>query len=312
MNEAASNTTANDQTTPMAGRTAGHDAPTIYPATVSAPPRRSPWRLTSVALILTLLLGAIGGGWLVSAYRDGRLPLSAAQPPVRTPAPAPVAPPPAVVVAAPAPSLSAADTATIAARVRALEDRLAQINTAAQSASGNAARAESLLVAFAARRAVERGFPLGVMEAQLRLRFGDTQPNAVNSILSASVNPVTLDRLRERLSAIRPLLLADSGQGWFTRMGNRLSTLIVIRRADAPVTSASDRFDHALRAVENGQLDAAIADVEALPGHTNPLAQAWVNDARRINDARRALDIIETAAILEPAENRTPAGNGGA
>src|SRR3546814_3562519 len=35
----------------------------------------------------------------------------------------------------------------------------------------------SLLIAFAARRALDRGLSLGYLEAQLRLRFGDDQPN---------------------------------------------------------------------------------------------------------------------------------------
>ena len=55
-----------------------------------------------------------------------------------------------------------------------------------------------------------------------------------------------------------------------------------------------------------GRVDDAIAEVESLPGHDDPMAAAWLTDARRYNDARRALDRIETAAILEPGQNRAP------
>ena len=44
-----------------------------------------------------------------------------------------------------------------AARVAELEQRLSRLNLEAASASGNASRAEGLLVAFAVRRALDRG-----------------------------------------------------------------------------------------------------------------------------------------------------------
>jgi hypothetical protein len=57
-------------------------------------------------------------------------------------------------------------------RLAAAEQRLTQLDLQAQAAAGNAARAESLLIAFATRRAVERGAELGYLSDQLRLRFG--------------------------------------------------------------------------------------------------------------------------------------------
>lgn len=282
------------------------DGPTIYPATIDAP-ARSPWRLTTIALILTLLLGGIGGGWLALTFLGPASGFALSPEPKAAPAPVatvaqPLAPRPA---AAPMP-LSPADTSTVTARLGMLEERLARITLAAESASGNAARAEALLVAFAARRAVERGFPLGSMEAQLRLRFGESQPNAVNSILSAANNPITADELATQLDGLRPVLLSDPQSGWLTRAGRALTSLVVIRRADAPSNRPTRRFEQAQQALDNGRVDEAIQDVEALPGQQHPLVQNWLNEARRYNDARRALDLIETAAILEPGSNRDP------
>src|SRR3546814_16914803 len=74
----------------------------------------------------------------------------------------------------------------------------------AASASGNATRAEGLLIAFAARRALDRGLSLGYLEAQLRLRFGDDQPTAVKTIIDTARAPITLDQLRRELHALAP------------------------------------------------------------------------------------------------------------
>lgn len=280
--------------------------PTIYPATVEGRPR-SPWRLTLVAVVLTLLLGAVGGGWLVLYYNERTLSAAGgttqATPPAEGKVPVAAAPPvaPRPLVTQP---MTSGDAATMTARVAQIEERLARLSLATESASGNAAKAEAILVAFAARRALDRGLPLGPMEAQLRVRFAETQPNAVESILSASARPVTQEELLQRLDAMRPVAMADETAGWLTRMGNSLSSLIVIRDADAPSSAPVRRFERAQRAVAGDRVDEAIGEVMALPGANNALVQQWLTDARRYNDARRALDLIETAAIIEPGENR--------
>ena len=301
----------NDSTT-FAGAAPGvaYAAPTggtaAYPSTAPAP-AQSPWRLTTIAIVLTLLLGGIAGGWLAMTFlAEPR----AAEVTKAAPTPQAVVQPVTVRPLVAAPPLSAAESGAMAARIGLLEERLARITLAAESASGNAARAEALLVAFAARRAVERGFPLGSMEAQLRLRFGESQPNAVDSILIAAANPMTTDDLRQRLETLRPVLIRDNGAGWASRIGSSLASLIVVRSADTPSSRPSRRFERALAALDNGRVDAAIAEVEAMPGHGSALATAWLTEARRYNDARRALDLIETAAILEPGANRDPAASG--
>jgi hypothetical protein len=65
------------------------------------------------------------------------------------------------------------------ARLAAVSSRLDGITREADEAGGNAGRAEALLIAFAARRALDRGAPLGYLEGELRLRFADAQPRAV-------------------------------------------------------------------------------------------------------------------------------------
>src|SRR3546814_8952066 len=53
-------------------------------------------------------------------------------------------------------------------RLAAAQQRLARLDLQAQAAAGNAARAEGLLIAFASRRAIERGVELGYLADQLR------------------------------------------------------------------------------------------------------------------------------------------------
>ncbi len=192
----------------------------------------------------------------------------------------------------------------LAARVAELEQRLSRITLEAESASGNASRAEGLLVAFAVRRALDRGLSLGYLDAQLRLRFGDDQPNAVKTIIDTSREPVTLEQLRAGLDTLAPQLVGRGGDGngsLWTGLRRELGELFVVRAAGTQSPRASERLDRARRYLGAGQADQAIAEVEAMPGAA--AANDWLIDARRYHEARRALDLIETAAILEPRDS---------
>lgn len=220
--------------------------------------------------------------------------------------PAPVKPVPTEI-----PALTPDKERALAVRVADLEDRLSRINVQAQAASGNAARAEGLLIAFAARRALDRGSPLGYIESQLRLRFGDAQPKAVTTIVNASREPVTQEELATGLDDIGPALTSgSSGKGFWTDLKKEMSELFVIRRDGTPSPIPQQRLIRAKRFVENGNVDAAIAEIDKMPGSTDSdeLAGQWMEKARRFNEARRALDVIETAAILEPQQLRTAEG----
>tara|TARA_R110002110_G_scaffold3653_2_gene18773 strand:- start:897 stop:1904 length:1008 start_codon:yes stop_codon:yes gene_type:complete len=211
----------------------------------------------------------------------------------------------------PAKTLSPDLERALAVRVADLEDRLSRINVQAQAASGNAARAEGLLIAFAARRALDRGSPLGYIDPQLRLRFGDAQPKAVTTIVNASRQPVTLEELSAGLDELGPALMTgSSGQGFWSDFQRELSELFVIRRPGTPSPAPQQRLIRAKRYVETGNVDAAIAEVEKLAGvEDDEDAMQWMEKARRYNEARRALDVIETAAILEPQQLRTGEGD---
>lgn len=279
---------------------------TSPPADGAVPAKGLSFRVLAIGAFLLLLIG-IAGGWAVNRWLAG----DNAPPAARTVA-APGAANPLLTGAAAkgdaeAPPLMVApvDGANaLAARVAELEQRLSRITLQAESASGNASRAEGLLVAFAVRRALDRGLSLGYLDAQLRLRFGDDQPNAVKTIIDTSRDPVTLERLRTELDALAPQLVGRNGDGsgsLWTGLRRELSELFVVRAAGTKSPRASERLDRARRYLAAGQADQAIAEVEAMPGAE--VAGEWLMDARRYHEARRALDLIETAAILEPRDS---------
>ncbi|MFZ2995749.1 hypothetical protein [Sphingobium sp.] len=184
-------------------------------------------------------------------------------------------------------------------RVMQLEERLTRITVEAQAASGNAARAEGLLVAFAARRALDSGAPLGYVEGQLRLRFGQAQPRAVATIINAAREPVTLADLRGGLIDVGDRVTTPpASANWWTAIEHEARELVTIRRASTPSPRPQAALDRAIHFLDGGRVGAALAEVERMPGRV--AADRWMQATRRYLEARRALDLIETAAILEP------------
>lgn len=191
-------------------------------------------------------------------------------------------------------------------RLAAAEQRLARLDLQAQAAAGNAARAEGLLIAFAARRALERGEELGFLSDQLRLRFGDNWPNAVRTVISFSRDPVTLDRLLFRLDGLGPQISERESVSSWADIQREIGELFVIRREDTPSPQPERRLERARLFLESGRTDAAIAEIKAMPGAEQ--ASSWIADAERYRDAMDALDRLETAAVLEPRRLRDGAG----
>lgn len=259
--------------------------------------RRGGGRL-AVGLALIVILALAGGGaWL--AARQGWLRLDLG-PMASASGDVPAAVASEAVVAAASSAASDAVLASTSAKVSALEQRLAELNQQASAAAGQATRAEALLVAFATRRAIERGQPLGILENQLRVRFGDSQPGAVDRVIAASAHPITLGSLSEELAAIEPQLMGKAPQGnTWDWLSGQIAGLFVIRHDEGPNATPEARADHARLALAGGRVDAAISDVERMPG--KDAATEWLAHARDWVAAQHALDQLETAAMVLPA-----------
>ncbi len=193
-----------------------------------------------------------------------------------------------------------------ATRIAELETRLARVETAAERVEGSAGRADALLVAFAARRAVDRGVALGYLEPLLLDRFGATHRTAVATIVTASRSPVRLNDLVAEYRGLGPQLRSGApSEGWWRQFQRELGSLIQIRHAERPSTQPDARYLRALSLLEEGEVQAALAETMRLPGA--PHAQSWVGKARQYVAAHRSLDEIESAALL--ARNPPPANS---
>lgn len=209
--------------------------------------------------------------------------------------------PGAPVGEAPLPAEIEAERVTLARRVAQLEDQIDRISLRAGAASGNASRAEGLLVAFAARRALDRGIALGYIEGLLRERFGRAAPEAVARIIAASQQPVTLDGLQSRLDDVEPALTGRAAdESWWQAFRREASEIFVLRREDSPSPAPRARMQRARDKLAVGQVDTALAEILRLPGIEDEAAAQWIADARRYVAARNALDRIETIALMEP------------
>jgi hypothetical protein len=283
-----------------------------YQATDARQRRSLLWRL--IVPIMAFVGGAIGMAWLLVNWSAAASLLGVAPKPAPPPArPVQLQVEPEIV---PAPLAETGDGVTgetqrlvidpeISRRVLLLEQRVGAIDTQARVAVGNADRAEGLLVAFAARRALDRGVSLGYIEGLLRRRFGATQPQAVGTIITASRNPVTLQELQDGLMEVGPALSGGGpDQSWWDALQSEFRDLVTIRKSGTPSPMPKERLTRASRRLEAGQVEVALAEVLRMPGREN--AQDWIFAARRYVAARRALDAIETAALLEPRVQRRP------
>ena len=252
----------------------------------------STWTARIAWALLLLLVGAALAIWGLSRWETGArffgvAPRAPAQIMRQAPQPAP-----AQQVQAAEP-LAAAD----AARISTIETRLSAIESQAQAAAGSAGRADAMLIAFAARRAIDRGVALGYLEPLLVQRFGAQHQASVATIITASRDPVRLDALIAEYRALGPSLQRGGPEeGWWVGFRRELGAIVSVHRADNPSPQPQARFERALDRLEVGQVDTALTETMRLPGAAG--ASQWIARARRYIAVHRALDEIESAALL--------------
>ena len=249
----------------------------------------SGWGARLLIGIALILAGAVGASWALARYDQAARFLGVAPtPPAASMASRQPLTQPMVVP--PAPSADAA-------RLAELEQRLSRVERSTQRVEGSAGRADALLVAFAARRAVDRGVALGFLEPLLVDRFAQTHPGAVATIITGSHSPVQLNELISEYRTLGPQLRSSAPEdGWWTQFKRELGSLVQVRRADRTSTEPDARYQRALTQLEDGEVDSALAETMRLPGA--PSAQRWVRKARQYVAIHRALDEVESAALL--------------
>ncbi len=252
-----------------------------------------------VALVL-LIAGAAAATWGLAHYQSAARLLGivpAQQPVMLTPKPVVVNP-----QSAPSTAPSNMQPALEEQQIASLESRLAAVENATARAEGSAGRADALVVAFAARRAIDRGVALGYLETLLVDRFGAQHRAAVATVITASHQPVRLDDLIAQYDALGPDLSRGGPQdSWWTNVKRELGSLVEIHSVDQPASDAAASYERARERLESGNVDEALAETMRLPGAAR--VGDWTDKARRYIAAHRALDEIESAALL-PAPNQ--------
>jgi hypothetical protein len=242
-----------------------------------------------IGLVL-LFAGAAAATWGLARYQPAArfLGIAPAPPPSTAPRPVALVAPSQAAPAPPPPQNS---------RIAEMEKRLARVENATQRAEGSAGRADALVVAFAARRAIDRGVALGYLENLLVDRFGAQHQQAVATIVTASHQPVRLNDLIAEYETLGPDLRRGGPQDdWWSNFRRELGNLVEVRRADRPAMNPEARYNRALQRLSSGDVDQALAETMRLPGAGN--APGWVAKARRYILAHRALDEIESAALF--------------
>ena len=149
-----------------------------------------------------------------------------------------------------------------------------------QRAEGSAGRADALVVAFAARRAIDRGVALGYLENLLVDRFGAQHRAAVATIITASHQPVRLDDLISEYEALGPELRRGGPQdSWWTNFKRELGSIVELHSAARPAANPEARYERALQRLASGNVDEALAETMRLPGASR--AGDWIGKARR-------------------------------
>jgi hypothetical protein len=200
----------------------------------------------------------------------------------------PPAPAPQPVVQVPPPA---------APQIAELEGRLERVENATERAAGSAGRADALVIAFAARRAIDRGVALGYLENLLTARFGPQHQAAVATIITGSHQPVRLNDLVVEYQMLAPDLRSGGSQdGWWANTKRELGSLIQVHRSTRPSATPDARYNRALQLLSAGDADQALAETMRLPGAGR--AGNWIGKARRYVAVHRALDEIESAALM--------------
>jgi hypothetical protein len=261
---------------------------------------RSNWTARLAWGLLLLLAGAGLAVWALSRWDGGARFFGVAPRRPVAPVAAPVSPEPPAAIG------------RNSDRIAALESRLANVESETRETAGSFGRADALLIAFAARRAIDRGVPLGYLEGLLVNRFGTRHQYAVARVITAGRMPERLDTLTEDYRELAPLLRGGPPEeGWLSGLRRQIGSLATLRYADKPNPKPRARYDRALAALESGDVSLALSETQRLPAASAAPVQAWTERARRYVATQRALDELESAALVGD-ERPAPASAGSA
>jgi hypothetical protein len=224
------------------------------------------WRSILALLVLAFVGGGAAFAWLNS---DGQLPWDMPKAPLVE-------------------ALDEGDTSADAAKI------VLPVPTFIQP---SATQAEAALLVLTARQAMEDGKPMGELTNRLQITFGQSQPQALATIMSAARQPVSNANLLAGFDAIAAQLLQPAGTAW-DRGRYELAHLFVIRRGDAQPSAMAARIQSTREAIIAGDIAFAAKTVGAMPGADH--ARQWLLDAKRAVAVGQAFDALYQSAAMVP------------
>ncbi len=184
-----------------------------------------------------------------------------------------------------------------------------RVEGAVTGAAQDAQTAQSVMLAAAARRAIETGQALGPLEPPLRARFGQSYAGPVEALVAASARPVTLTRLQQDFDRIEGALASEpaAASDWWTSFKSAIDSIVSVRRAGESHVDPAAQTALAAQRLANGDVAGAAAIMARLPA--SPTATGWLADARRYRAAQAAIAQIEAAALAPPSVMPSVAGS---
>ena len=153
------------------------------------------------------------------------------------------------------------------------------------------------MIAFAARRAIDRGVALGYLENLAGFALWRAASKGRRDDHHRFAPADQARHLVTEYEALGPDLRRGGPQdSWWSGFRRELGELVQVHRADRPPASADARYSRALQRLGTGEVDQALAETMRLPGARQ--CRRLGREARRYIAAHRALDEIESAALL--------------
>jgi hypothetical protein len=210
----------------------------------------------------------------------------------RAPAPAPAEP--AAITIEPAAALEAPANAALAARLERVEIDQRRATEAAAAALAAASLAEA---------------------AQSASPF-DAELTSISHLLPPTTDVRSLQRLARQGAPTRAALAAEfaetavraasaahappEGSGFVARVGQALSRIVTIRRIDNTNGDGADAIlNRAQHELEDGDLEAAVSDLDKLPAPAQNALARWRERAQRRLEIDRQVAAIRTTAMRD-------------
>ncbi|KAF2402871.1 hypothetical protein EJ06DRAFT_505900 [Trichodelitschia bisporula] len=223
-------------------------------------------------------------------------------------------------------------TAAVAERVEAeregrlgklsdLSERVAELDrlTAEWDAVVSAnLRAQHLIVAVeAVRSALEESETAGVARPFVRELAAVKEAGAANPVIDAAIASVhpsayqkgipsgaeLVERFRRVAGEVRKAALLPDNAGVASHAASLVLSKVMFRKGGTEGVGQGGDVESVLaraeRALEEGRLEVAVDEVNALEGWAKVLSRDWLADCRRVLEVKQAVDVIATEARLQ-------------